>query len=526
MAEHSKNERPKRDPLDRLLGMFSDVRAGESGMVLLMSCSISLLLFGYYILKTVREPLVMATGGAEMKSYATAAQALVMMGFVPLYSWFAGRVNRKRLIIGVVIFFIVNIELFYVGSLFRVPNLGFVFYVWVGIFSLAMIAQFWSFANDMYPEEAGKRLFPVIMIGAAAGPTLGSKIAKLLFDAGVSPYSMMQITVGILMLHLAITLVAEKRGNVPAGKTQAKKEDDSLEGSNGFALVLRNPYIRLIALVMVLLNLVNTTGEYILSKTVQQAANAVVVEIAFEIADEAADEVIHEAAVKAAVKAVNEAAFKVDDETSVRATSEAVVEAIHIAHVFDNHQFDEAFKEAFTQGFVGKRWKAFIGSFYGDFFFYVNIVTLLIQAFAVSRIVKYLGMKGVLFALPLVAFGAYGVIAFGAALGLIRVLKTAENSTDYSVMNTAKALIFLPTSREEKYKAKQAVDTFFVRTGDLLSGGLVFVGTVLFQFGIKHFAIANLFLVALWVFITYLLWKEYRKISETESVTVQVGEAL
>ncbi|MCK5733993.1 MAG: translocase, partial [Candidatus Latescibacteria bacterium] len=130
--------------------------------------------------------------------------------------------------------------------------------------------------------------------------------------------------------------------------------------------------------------------------------------------------------------------------------------------------------------------------------------------------VKYLGIKGVLFALPLVAFGAYGVIAFGAALGLIRVLKTAENSTDYSVMNTSKALIWLPTSRAEKYKAKQAVDTFFVRTGDLLSGGLVFVGTVLFQFGIKQFAIANLFLIALWVVITVLLWKEYRRISETE----------
>ncbi|MCK5380433.1 MAG: translocase, partial [Candidatus Latescibacteria bacterium] len=316
-------------------------------------------------------------------------------------------------------------------------------YVWVGIFSLAMIAQFWSLANDMYPEEAGKRLFPVIAIGAVAGASLGSKIAALLFDAGVSPYSMMQITVGILMLHLVLTLAAERRGNVASGKTEAKQQDDALKGSNGFALVLRSSYIRLIALVMVLLNLVNTTGEYILSKTVVQAADAAI-----------------------------------------------------------------ALDATVDKG-------AFIGSFYGDFFFYVNIVTLLIQAFAVSRIVKYLGIKGVLFALPLVAFGAYGVIAFGAALGLIRVLKTAENSTDYSVMNTAKALIWLPTSRAEKYKAKQAVDTFFVRTGDLLSGGLVFVGTVLFQFGIKQFAIANLFLIALWVFITYLLWKEYRRISET-----------
>jgi ATP/ADP translocase len=45
-------------------------------------------------------------------------------------------------------------------------------------------------------------------------------------------------------------------------------------------------------------------------------------------------------------------------------------------------------------------------------------------------------------------------------------VKIAENSTDYSVMNTAKQMIWLPTTREEKYKAKQAIDTFFVRTGD------------------------------------------------------------
>jgi ATP/ADP translocase len=34
-----------------------------------------------------------------------------------------------------------------------------------------------------------------------------------------------------------------------------------------------------------------------------------------------------------------------------------------------------------------------------------------------------------------------------------------------------------PTSREEKYKAKQAIDTFFVRMGDMIAAGVVFVGT-------------------------------------------------
>jgi AAA family ATP:ADP antiporter len=54
----------------------------------------------------------------------------------------------------------------------------------------------------------------------------------------------------------------------------------------------------------------------------------------------------------------------------------------------------------------------------------------------------------VLFALPLIALGAYGVIALGATISIVRWAKTAENSADYSVMNTAKQLMWLPTSRK------------------------------------------------------------------------------
>ena len=98
-------ERPA-GPLDRLLRVFSDVRAGEGATALLMLLNLFLLLVGYYVVKTVREPLVLVSGGAEMKSYAAAAQAVTLMGFVPLYSWFSSRVDRMRLITGVVLFFI------------------------------------------------------------------------------------------------------------------------------------------------------------------------------------------------------------------------------------------------------------------------------------------------------------------------------------------------------------------------------------------------------------------------------------
>ena len=102
----------------------------------------------------------------------------------------------------------------------------------------------------------------------------------------------------------------------------------------------------------------------------------------------------------------------------------------------------------------------YIGAFYGNYFFWVNVAARA-AGFVATRLIKSFGLAGVLLALPLVAVGAYGIIALGATIAIVRWAKTAENATDYSVMNTAKQLLWLPTSREEKYKAKQAVDGFF-----------------------------------------------------------------
>ena len=93
---------------------FGDVRGGEGGTVLLLFANLFLLLVGYYVLKTVRDTLILtdASGGAEVKAYASAGQALLLIGFVPLYSRLAARVDRVKLIFGMLAFYVVSIELF------------------------------------------------------------------------------------------------------------------------------------------------------------------------------------------------------------------------------------------------------------------------------------------------------------------------------------------------------------------------------------------------------------------------------
>ena len=108
----------------------------------------------------------------------------------------AQRLPRQRFLTAVILFFVACIQLFFVGGRIGVPHLGFVFFVWVGIFSLTTIAQFWSYANEIYTRADGDRLFPLIAVGSAAGAPLGAELAKRLFGRELSPYVMMEIAAG------------------------------------------------------------------------------------------------------------------------------------------------------------------------------------------------------------------------------------------------------------------------------------------------------------------------------------------
>jgi AAA family ATP:ADP antiporter len=446
MSEETRAPEAEPSALDRALRVFGDVRAGEGVGVLLLFLNVFILLVAYYILKTVREPLVLAEGRAELKSYAAAAQAVVLMGYVPLYGWVASKLPRQKLILAVILFFLGCLQIFFLAGQAGVPHVGTVFFVWVGIFSLTMIAQFWSYANDVYSREEGERLFALIAVGSTAGAPLGAALAERLFSSGVGAFTMMQIAAVLLIVHLALYEVFNRRF-VPGAGQAAKGE--TLKRGGGFGLVFRSRYLLLIAGLLVLLNVVNTTGEYVLSRSV-----------------------LGEAATRAAADA----------------------------------SFDQ---------------QAYVGSFYGGFFFWVNVATVLIQAFLVSRIVKYLGMAGALLALPIVALGTYGMVAAGAGFALLRWAKTAENSTDYSVMNTAKQMLWLPTTREEKYKAKQAIDTFFVRAGDVLAAALVFAGVNWLALDVAGFGRANILIVLAWFVVAWLLLREYKRLTAAKAATTE-----
>lgn len=422
---------PRKGPLDRLLSVFADVRAGEGGTALLLALTAFLLLGSYYLLKTVREALILSEFGAEHKAYAAGAQAVLLLGIVPAYGWFASQVSRVKLINWVTVFFISHLALFYLFGRAGARE-GIVFFIWVGLFNTLMPAQFWAFSNDLYSESQGKRLFPIVGAGTSIGALAGAQAAsRLIKPAG--PYGLMLIAAVMLAATIAIVAVVHRRDRGDTRKKRREDADKPLGPAGGFQLIMRERYLLLIAVLMVLVNVVNTGGEYLLGKLVVAEAPAA------------------------------EAARK-----------------------------------------------AFVGQFYGNFFTWVNLLGLLVQMFLVSRIFHYIGVRGALFILPLIAMSGYASMSILPSLAIIRIVKTLENSTDYSVQNTARHALFLPTSREAKFKAQAAIESFFMRFGDVLAALIVFAGQAL-ALTIQGFAGVNLALTGVWLVVVALIYREHKR---------------
>ncbi len=432
--------------LERFLGLFTEVRAGEGFTALLMALNVFLVLTSYYIAKVVREPLILASGSAELKSYLSAGQILLLLGAVRAYAWLASKYPRKRLINVVNMFFAGCLAVFYVLAKMQVPPLGIIFFLWVGMFNVMVVAQFWSFANDIYTPEDGKRLFAFIAFGASAGAVLGSYLpGKLIAIAGL--YEMLLLAGGVLLLSLLITNLVDSREKRNEAQLAVEKKEEEAFGKEGaFKLVFANKYLLMIAFLILLLNWVNTTGEYILGRTVEQAAE------------------------------------QMSNDVNAQ--------------------------------------EVFIGQFYANFFTIVNLGGVILQLFLVSRILKYLGIRIAILILPVIALGGYLILAFYPILNIVRWAKTAENSTDYSLNNTVRHALFLPTNKEEKYKAKQAIDSFFHRSGDVLSAVLVFIGVNWLSFQTTHFALVNLGLVLIWLVLAIIIGKQNQKLVEQK-----IGEA-
>ena len=441
----------KLNSADRFLRLFADVHSGEGVTALLLSSNVFLLLTSYYIIKALRDGLILGEFGAETRSYTSAAIVGVLAIGVPLYGRLVDRVSRNRLINIATTFFVVSFVIFY--GLWRTGfNIGVIFYVWVAVFNLMIVAQFWAFANDIYNKAEGERLFPVVAFGQSLGAVVGAMYVETQVGS-LSVGALLLVAAGLLAFQLQVTNYIDRRelraGNIPADMLESKERGNKstarpwkvpvINRTGPFKLVLESRYLLMIGLLMLLLNLINSTGGYILGSSFETAA--------------------------------------------ATATGQ-------------------------TGGIV---YTEYLTKLSASFFRAVNISALVIQFLLVSRIIRFFGVGIGLMILPAIAVGGYGLIALFPVLSVIQMVKVAENSTDYSLQNTVRNILFLPTTREQKYKGKQVVDSFFVRVGDAMQAVVVFVGTSVLAASLASFAAFNAIIAIVWMILAFMIGKKYRQ---------------
>lgn len=442
----------------RLLGALAPVKRDELATVAILTVNVFVLLTCYYVLKVLREPMILLGGGAELKAYASAGQTLLLLGVIPAFSWLSSRVDRVRLLTTMQLIFIGCLLAFYALAHVRAP-IGLAFYLWLGIFNILVTSNFWSFANDLYDEEQGKRLFAIIGVGASVGAIIGAFVPQLLHRV-VGMYALMLIAAGGLAVSIALYRIADRRERMrdrrahsiaaPSEEPAAAREP-AMTRKGGFALVIKDRYLRVLAAMLLIATVINSTGEYVIGKLATDRAKQVAVEVA--------------PAPAAAPASAGPAA------PSGKPTP--VVES--------------------AQG-------RYLESFYSDYYSLVNLLSFALQALVVVRLLSWLGIRRALFVMPLIVLGGWFAVGLFVNVAMVRAAKTAENSLDYSLHNTLRQALFLPTDRDRKYKAKAAIDTFFFRMGDVIAGlGIVFLFVEVLGLGVRAFAALNVALAVCWL---------------------------
>lgn len=383
-------------PKVKWLTPIAVIRPAELGSALLSLAWIFLAISAYYIIKPIRAATLQDEHliGVDNKPWAILATVVFTGVFSFAYGRIVARVPRRKLIVWTYLVFVGCILGF--AALLRLHNavVGYAFYVWVSTFNVMVVSQFWALAADVWSKEEGKRLFPFIGLGTVSGGVAGASLVRL--AEKLADWQMLIVSAVILGVCLALALVLLRRaapaahGSPPVAAPAPPPAADPAQ-PNALAMVIGSPFLRLIALMTLLLNLVNSNNEWILDK---------------------------------------------------------LVEGANLSH---------------TQG----------RSFYATLYLVQNVATVLIQAFVTRRIQERFGARVALFFLPLV--GILGGAWFLAvpSLFVIRWEKILENATDYSIQSNTRELLYLPTTKLEKYAAKNVNDVFVVRIGDLLAAGSI-----------------------------------------------------
>jgi AAA family ATP:ADP antiporter len=429
-----------------------DVREREIGALFWSCAYFFFVLSSYYVLRPMREEAGVA-GGVENLPWLFTGTLLGMLLVHPLFAGAVTRWPRRRFVPLTYRFFMFNLVLFFL--LFRAAPewnlwIGRIFFMWLSVFNLFVVSVFWSFMTDIYHTDQSKRLFGFIALGGTLGAIAGSSIPAFL-AVRLGPVNL--LIIAIALLEMAVFTV-HRLSRLTSGFEQRGR-------------VYEGP------------------AEGVADEEVPDRA----------VPDQALDE------------AVIGGSF-IDGVTHVVRSRYLVGIVVYmllftIASTFLYFQQAEIVGRTFTD-------RAVRTAVFGRIDLAVNLLTVVTQAFLTGRILRWLGIGLTLAILPAVTVFGFSVLGTMPVLAALVIFQVLRRSTNFALARPTREVLYTVLPREDKYKAKNFIDTFVYRAGDQVGAwSYAFMGWL--GLGISALAFTMVPLAAVWLLVGLWLGREQQR---------------
>lgn len=131
-----------------------------------------------------------------------------------------------------------------------------------------------------------------------------------------------------------------------------------------------------------------------------------------------------------------------------------------------------------------------------------NALTLVLQIFISARLIQRFGLPATLALIPLLLALGFGALALAPGLAAIIIVQTIRRAGNYALMRPAREMLYVVLDREQKYKAKNFIDTSVYRAGDVISAW-IYTGLQTLGLGLAGIAILSVPLALLWAKLCY-----------------------
>jgi AAA family ATP:ADP antiporter len=426
------------------------VEPGEGKALLWSFTYFFSLLCSYYIIRPMRDEMGIL-GGVENLQWLFTGTLLAMTAAVPLFGWVSSRFPRRQFLPYVYFFFISILLLFYflMGSELATAYVARAFFIWASVFNLFVVSVFWSFMTDIYSNAQARRLFAFIAAGGTVGALTGPTLAALL----VQPLGNQNLLlVSALFLFGAVICIMKLSA-----------------WSHSNLASLATP----------------------------------------------ANQVIDEHSSLPAIK-VNEAEDTIRggiwDGILLVIRSPYLLGICLLMLLFTTLATFVYFMQAqiIRDAFADSAQRTAV---FASIDLAVNGLTLILQILLTSRLIKWFGLAAVLAIIPILLAIGFGALGLAPVLGVLLVVQVIRRAGNYAIMRPAREMLYVVLSRQEKYKAKNFIDTVVYRAGDAISAW-VYAGMRSIGLTMGSIALIAVPIALVWAWIAFGLGRRQQKISE------------